>query len=124
MVPKTGERYPKDLRIRKRSDYLEVQGNGQKVHSRSVLGLFVKREESSRQRLGITATRKFGPAVARNRFKRLVREAFRRGILVLPDGVDMVVIAKQSAADIESSTLFEELATLSKKARNALEATR
>lgn len=124
MVPKTDERYPKDLRIRKRSDYLEVQGNGKKVHSRSVLGLFVRREDPSRARLGITATRKFGPAVVRNRFKRLVREAFRRGILVLPDGVDMVVIAKQSAADIDSGSLFEELATLSRRAQEALEAER
>jgi ribonuclease P protein component len=45
-------------------------------------------------RLGVVASRKVGPAVARNRAKRLVREAFRLHPEVFPRGVDVVVIVR------------------------------
>jgi ribonuclease P protein component len=49
----------------------------------------------SRQRLGITASRKVGNAVQRNRAKRLLREAFRCIRTELPSGLDLVVIVRQ-----------------------------
>lgn len=49
-------------------------------------------------RLGITASKQVGDAVARNRSKRLVREAFRRDAGWLCDGVDLVVIVRSGAA--------------------------
>lgn len=42
-------------------------------------------------RLGLSVGRKFGNSVARHRFKRLVREAFRLGQHDLPQGWDWVV---------------------------------
>jgi len=48
-----------------------------------------------RQRLGITASRKVGNAVQRNRAKRLLREAFRCVRSELPSGLDLVVIVRQ-----------------------------
>ncbi|MBL0870070.1 MAG: ribonuclease P protein component [Phycisphaerales bacterium] len=42
-------------------------------------------------RLGLSVGRKFGPAVARNRFKRLIREAFRLSQRELPTGLDLIV---------------------------------
>jgi ribonuclease P protein component len=50
-------------------------------------------------RLGITATRKFGKAVIRNRARRLVREAFRKNKWIVPQGVDIVINVKQSLAE-------------------------
>jgi ribonuclease P protein component len=48
-------------------------------------------------RLGMVVTKKVGNAVARNRIKRLCRECFRAWKDLLPDGVDLVVIAKNGA---------------------------
>lgn len=45
-------------------------------------------------RLGIRVGRKFGNAVRRNRFKRLVREAFRLGKAAFPAGLDVVVVPR------------------------------
>jgi ribonuclease P protein component len=49
-------------------------------------------------RLGVTVTRKFGNAVARNRAKRVMREAFRRLPELFPNGIDLVVIPKGAMA--------------------------
>jgi ribonuclease P protein component len=49
-------------------------------------------------RLGVSVGRKFGPAVVRNRFKRIVREAFRTSNVVRAAGLDIVVVARDAKA--------------------------
>ncbi len=46
-------------------------------------------------RLGLSVSRKVGPAVQRNRWKRLLREAFRLQVYELPAGVDLVVLPRR-----------------------------
>jgi ribonuclease P protein component len=63
-------------------------------------------------RLGVTASRKVGSAVVRNRVKRRVRDAFRRQRGLLPASTDVVVIARPSAAELSGPAVAEELARL------------
>ena len=58
-------------------------------------------------RLGITASRRVGNAVQRNRAKRLLREAFRCVRAGLPAGLDLVVIVRQG---LGSRTLADVVA--------------
>jgi ribonuclease P protein component len=54
-------------------------------------------------RLGLSISRKFGNAVMRNRWKRLLREAFRLCRPQLPGGLDLVLIPRPAAkAELES----------------------
>jgi len=60
-------------------------------------------------RLGITVGRKAGKACARNRIKRRLREYFRLNRDKMPSGTDMVFIASQGAAALETKQFFAEL---------------
>jgi ribonuclease P protein component len=54
-------------------------------------------------RLGLSVSKKVGNAVVRNRWKRLIREAFRLDRELLPTGVDLVVRPQKNAvADLEA----------------------
>jgi ribonuclease P protein component len=66
---------------------------GQRVSSRSFL-LFGLPNAVGHARLGITATRKIGGAVRRNRAKRLIREVFRRNRHRISSALDLVVNAR------------------------------
>ena len=46
------------------------------------------------------ATRKVGDATMRNRIKRLCRECFRLWPGFVPDGIDLVVIAREGASEL------------------------
>ncbi len=46
-------------------------------------------------RLGLSVSRKVGGAVLRNRWKRLIREAFRTSRSRLPEGLDLIVIPRK-----------------------------
>jgi ribonuclease P protein component len=90
--------FPKDRRVRKRAEFLRIQQTGSRVMLPSAIVLIAARFDDGPARLGITVTRKFGNAVARNRAKRLFRELFRTASALLPKGADFVVIPKTSAA--------------------------
>ncbi len=100
----------RDRRVRRRADYLRIQGHGCRVTSKHFVFLLAPRESPGPSRLGITVTRKVGSAVVRNRAKRLIREVFRQLPDLLPDDVDMVVIVRSmwtgaTMADVKTEWL-------------------
>ena len=69
---------------------------------------------STANRIGITASRKVGGAVVRNRFKRRIREWFRYRRHDLGENRDFVVIARRSGAVLNLAELDRSLSTLLK----------
>ena len=114
-----GERFSKQMRLRKRSEYLRVQTRGQKVQTNAFLGLAVFGVPKTR--IGITVTKRIGGAATRNRIRRLVREAFRRRWMVLPDATELVIIAKKQAATLDGPALIEELSSLGRRLQKLLQ---
>jgi ribonuclease P protein component len=95
-----GGRITKEMRLRRRAQFVLVQQTGQKLHGRHIIALARKRPSDGpllAGRLGITVTKKVGNAVVRNRIRRLVREWMRLHGWV-PAGWDIVVVAKDTAA--------------------------
>ena len=65
--------------------------------------------EAARSRLGITATRKCGGSVERNRLKRVVREIYRRHPVRGIPPLDIVVNVKSGAASAPYARLESDL---------------
>ncbi len=102
--------FTKADRLRRRRDYLRVQAQGRRLHSRH-FGVTLAPPETPAPRLGLVVTRRFGKAARRNRMKRLLREFFRRHKALLPPR-DLVIMAKQGAEVLNYWQVAEELGGL------------
>ena len=112
IVKSSGEvmRFRKSDRLLKRHEFQALSSKGHTFYGH-LLVIHYKRCLQPRIRLGITITTKFGIAPLRNRFKRVVREAFR--LEPKPEGLflDIVVRPRQK---FERITIKEIRADLHK----------
>jgi len=99
--------YPPTARLRKRSEFLRLKDSAKKFASRGILVVW-QANNLGHARLGVTASKKIGCAVTRNRVKRFVRETFRNNRLLLP-AVDLNVIARSESAAMDFHDLQQEL---------------
>lgn len=95
-----GFAFGKQRRIRRRPDFLRVQAIGERASTAHFVMLVAAGEPSACARVGIVVTKKVGNAVQRNRIKRVCRECFRLWPDLVPDGIDLVVIARSGAYEL------------------------
>ena len=72
-----GERLTSEERLRRRKDYLGCYRTGRRRHGSFAILYFVP-NQLGHPRIGITASRKVGKAVVRQRLKRRIKEVYRR----------------------------------------------
>ena len=113
--PARAERFLPEEHLRRRADFVRVQRDGERVHTRHYVVALLARAEGS-ARLGITVTKKIAGSVGRNRIKRVLREVFRRNRDLFPAGCDLVIIAKSGALELDYEDARGEL----RKARRAM----
>jgi len=90
--------FGRDRRLRAHGEFVRAQRSGRRVDTQHFTLLVAVQPPPPRpSRLGLVVGRKVGTAVRRNRVKRLCRECFRTWPGLLPEGVDLVVIAREGA---------------------------
>ena len=92
----TDQRFPKSARVRRQAEF-DLVYRDNVFAADDVLVIRARRNGSKTTRLGLSVGRKVGNAVVRNRWKRTIREAFRKQYSELPVGVDLVVRPKKGA---------------------------
>lgn len=101
-------KFPKALRLRTRRDFKRMAKNCFR-HDGHFLSIDEKKNNCSCLRLGITVTRRFGDAHLRNRFKRILREAFRLSCAELRQAIDINVRPKACALRASLEEIQNEL---------------
>lgn len=76
------------------------------------LAVYVRRNNSGRNRLGLTVGTKVGKAVRRNRVRRRIREAYRIHEQEMAPGWDIVVVGRVRAAFARYGELERDLLRL------------
>jgi ribonuclease P protein component len=85
-------------RIRKKSDFTALYGQGARFRGRLFTLVFL-RSGRGHSRLAVVASRKVGSAVVRNRVKRRFRELYRREKGLLREPLDLIVIARPESGE-------------------------
>jgi ribonuclease P protein component len=88
-------RFPKQVRLLRAREFERVFAARSSATDGSI-SLYGAANELGYARLGLTISRRIGGATARNRWKRVVREAFRLTQHALPP-FDLVCVARSSA---------------------------
>ena len=89
-------------RVRRRPEFERAYDGGVRINGR-LMTVFVVANTAGRPRFGVAATKKLGPAVVRNRAKRLAREVFRRH--KLDAAVDVIIVPRREMLDAPFATL-------------------
>ncbi len=88
--------FPKRDRVVRQADFDRVFESGYFAADETLVVKAVLNDQL-RSRLGLSVSRRTGGAVTRNRWKRLIREAFRLNREQIPTGLDLIVRPRKGA---------------------------
>ena len=98
--------------LKKNKDFQIVYRKGQS-YANKYLVMYIYQNQSERNRLGISVSKKVGNSVVRHRLTRLIRESYRLQEDKFQNGLDIVIIARAGAKgrtykEIESALIHWE----------------
>ena len=113
------QRFPKSARLLKSAEFQRVHRSAAFAADQVLVvkGVF---NGTPGTRLGLSISRRVGNAVVRNRWKRLIRESFRRQRAELPPGLDLVVRPRKGAT-CEYRLVDRSLGRLCRRVEKALQ---
>ena len=89
-------------------DFLRLYKKGQSRVLKTCV-LYIKKNRYAYNRLGVSASKKLGGAVVRNRARRRLKEAYRNMEQSLKTGYDIVIVARSGALYKKHSFLISEM---------------
>lgn len=85
-------------RLKKNDDFRTVYREGRSAADQNLV-VYLRKNHTDGNRLGISVSKKTGNSVMRHLFKRRIREIYRSRETEMPHGRDIVVIARAGAPD-------------------------
>ena len=104
------------MKLRKNGEFVNVYKNGA-YYADLNLTVYVLKNKKGFSRFGITAGKKVGGSVMRNRVTRLIREAIRKNGALVAEGFDIVALARAGSGGKKLAELEGSYVKLIKKSR-------
>lgn len=105
--------------LKKNRDFQNVYRKG-KSYANKYFVMYILNNQTERNRIGISVSKKVGNSVIRHHLTRLVRESYRLHEDMFNSGLDIVVIARTNAAAAKYADIESALLHLSKLHRKVL----
>ena len=102
------------LSLKRNYEFRRVYSRGKNAAAPHLV-LYMRRNGSGGNRLGITVGSKVGKAVVRNRVRRRVKEIYRLNEHRLRKGVDLVIVARVRAVGAEYAVLERDFLHLAER---------
>lgn len=99
--------------LKKNHQFQFVYKSG-KSYANKYLVMYVKENGLGKNRIGISVSKKVGNSVVRHRVTRLVRESYRLHESIFNSGLDIVIVARPSAATVGFNEVESALLHLGK----------
>lgn len=98
-------------RLKKNEDFSAIFRHGKSYADAKLVIYYRKKDPALPFRVGFSVGKKIGKAVQRNRIKRVMREVVRLHAAHIPNGIDLVLIARpkiseQPFREVEKSFLY------------------
>lgn len=106
----------KKLRLRNREDFSRIYRNGKSFANSQFVVYWSRQHQSDPFRLGVSASKKIGNAVVRNRMRRLVKEIVRHQQERIVEKLDIIVIVRKPAVGLEMKDLEKSMLHVLKRA--------
>ena len=100
--------------LKKNSDFHRLYAKGRSAVT-PYLVVYCRRNREKTNRLGYTVSTKLGHAVVRNRVRRRLREIYRLNAPSMPQGYDIVVVARSRCVGAEYVKLDTAFVTACRK---------
>ena len=95
-------------KLKENRDFLRLYKRGKSFVAPTIV-TYVRKLNGSRIKFGITASKKIGSAVARNRAKRVITAAFRECLPCICSGCEVVIVARTRILDVKSTQVAATL---------------
>ena len=100
--------------LKKNYEFKRLYTKGKSAASQYIV-IYIRRNNSNQNRLGITVSKKIGGAVQRNRVRRKLKEIYRLSEVKLNPGHDIVIVARVKSRDAKYHELETSVLSLFKK---------
>jgi ribonuclease P protein component len=99
----------RQYRLAKREDFSRVYRLGRSAANRQFVVYAMENKRNEKIRVGVSASKKLGGAVVRNRLRRMIKEIARHHIDEIIRGYDLIVIVRGPAVQMTYQEMEKSL---------------
>lgn len=105
----------KEFRIKNNKEFQLIFKKGKSFANRQLVIYYIKNNEQTHFRIGLSVGKKIGNAVTRNRIKRYLRQSFLELENKVKPTLDIIIIARQPTKDMNYHEIKKSLIHLLSK---------